>query len=223
MRMGIAAALLLVGSIATADPSAAALTKACMAKHANACIDLAAMGSRAGLDLTGVITWHREACNLGDDRGCFLLATDLRAVGSVSAAVDGKAIFAKLCAANRPDACDQLGDMSPLGAKRVLAYGQACSLGDADGCEMLVKIYLRKDPSADTSVSTQALEALCESGTAYACRFAAERYPASPGEAELLMGKACDLDDDDACGFSDRSSSSAGWSHGRRPRSPSAR
>lgn len=73
--------------------------------HASACLDLAAMGARAGLDLTGEITWHRHACNLGDDTGCLLLARDLISTGSAKAAADAIPRFARLCAKQMADAC----------------------------------------------------------------------------------------------------------------------
>jgi TPR repeat protein len=233
MRMWIVCAVVLLGSSAEAKPvvkdacegmkpaacadaaakrddkqAAAMYWSACVnGKLASACLDVAELGERGGLDETGLITAYREACTLGDQSGCFLLATELRDFDSKGSRAEAIEIYTKLCDAKMGEACYALGDMSPRGKERVSWYRRACEGGDDRGCGMLAKIYFRdEDPDADAAASTKMLETMCNGGDMTACGFAADRHFSGKGTkdkghagADPWMIKACDLGDLHTC------------------------
>ncbi len=152
-----------------------------------------------------------RACDLGDATSCVLIGT-LHVEGAFGAPDYAKAApyYLKACdggdggACVRVAGCYRSGQGLPRDEAKALEFDdKACKAGEQTGCRSLEEAEAAARRSAPGALAAN--QRACAGGVARACRDLAWTYAKgegvakSPGEAQRLLDRACDLGDAAVC------------------------
>jgi TPR repeat protein len=210
--------LLATPSVRHCEPNdVAECTAACEKHDALSCVFLGeTTGSGVSKDDGRAAALFKEACDLGQLRGCIDLGTMYRD-GRGVAKDEGRAavIFQQGCDEGYPRSCFLIGDLYEKGsgvskdeARALSLYTQACDAGDQRGCASLGQAYamgtgVKKDEARGFAFSKQA----CDEGVVFACVSLGSLYARGMGVAKdeahavTLFTQTCEGGSAEGCAY----------------------